>query len=158
MRTLVLGLGNPILTDDGVGIHVANAVKSMLPDSSPVDVSEVSVGGLALMEAMIGYDRVILIDALTNPSNDSDVIVKMNLEDLQKISAIQHSASPHDTSLITAIEAGKKLGYQLPEDITIYAIRVENILDFSDQPTPRVAKAIPQVTAAILADLSGSTN
>lgn len=154
MRTLVLGLGNPILTDDGVGIHVANAVKSLLPDSAAVDVAEVSVGGLAVMEAMIGYDRVILIDALTYPSHDSGVMVKMKLEDLRGISTIQHNASPHDTSLVTAIEAGKKLGYPLPEDITIYAVKVENITDFGEQPTPSVANAIPQIAAVILADLA----
>jgi hydrogenase maturation protease len=154
MRTLVLGLGNPILTDDGVGIHVANAVKSLLPDSEAIDFAEVSIGGLAVMEALIGYDRVIIIDALTYPTHDSGVMVKMKLEDLRKISAIQHNASPHDTNLITAIEAGKKLGYPLPEDITIYAVKVENITDFGENPSPRVAKAIPQIAAAILADLS----
>ena len=63
MKTLVLGLGNPILTDDGVGVYAAATVREALPPDSPIDVSEVSVGGLGLMERMLGYDRVILIDA-----------------------------------------------------------------------------------------------
>lgn len=64
MKTLVIGLGNPILTDDGVGIYAAQAVREALPINSKVAVKELSVGGLALMEAMVGYNYVILIDAL----------------------------------------------------------------------------------------------
>jgi hydrogenase maturation protease len=63
VKTLILGLGNPILTDDGVGVLVAEEVRSRLPEDTPIDITEVSVGGLTLMETMIGYDRVILIDA-----------------------------------------------------------------------------------------------
>ena len=63
MRTLILGLGNPILTDDGVGVLVVEEVRSRLPKDTPIDITEVSVGGLTLMESMSGYDRVILVDA-----------------------------------------------------------------------------------------------
>ena len=53
MKTLVLGLGNPILTDDGVGVRVAEAVRAKLPPDSAIEVSEVSVGGLRLMERVV---------------------------------------------------------------------------------------------------------
>jgi hydrogenase maturation protease len=54
-RTLILGLGNPILTDDGVGVLVAEQVRARLPEDTHIDITEVSVGGLTLMETMIGY-------------------------------------------------------------------------------------------------------
>jgi hypothetical protein len=78
----------------------------------------------------------------------------MTLEDLKSISPTQHSASPHDASLVTALETGQRMGLPLPKDITIYAIEVENVMDFSDQPTPSVAAVIPQVTEAVLAEVS----
>ncbi len=154
MKTLVLGLGNPILTDDGVGVRVAEAVRQALPADTAIEVSEVSVGGLTLMERVLGYDRVILIDALHTRNNNPGVIHRLTLADLQAISPTQHSASAHDTSLVTAWEMGQRMGLPLPQEIVIYAIEVENILDFGEEPTPAVAAAIPQVTAAVLDELN----
>ena len=161
MKTLVLGLGNPILTDDGVGVRVAEAVRAALPADTPIDVSEVSVGGLRLMERMVGYERVILIDALYNPGDrpgsaqcNPGAVHRMTLADLQAISPTQHSASAHDTSLVTALEMGQRMDLPLPEELIIYAIEVENIIDFGDEPTPAVAQAIPGVAAAVLGELN----
>jgi hydrogenase maturation protease len=154
MKTLVLGLGNPILTDDGVGVKVAEAVRQALPPDTPVEVSEASVGGLRLMERILGYHRVILIDALYNSHNNPGVIHRMTLEDLRTISPTQHSASAHDTSLVTALEMGQWMDLPLPEEIIIYAIEVENITDFGEEPTPAVNQAIPKATAAVLGELN----
>jgi hydrogenase maturation protease len=155
VKTLILGLGNPILTDDGVGVLVAEEVRSRLPEDTPIDITEVSVGGLTLMETMIGYDRVILIDAFQRlHDNCPGKVHRMSLEDLRSISPTQHSASPHDASLVTALETGQRMGLPLPQDITIFAIEVENVMDFSDQPTQLIAAVIPQVTEAVLAEIT----
>ena len=153
MKTLVLGLGNPILTDDGVGVRVAEIVRARLLDKAHIDVTEISVGGLTLMEAMIGYDRVIVIDAIQKNGDRPGTIYRMTLEDLHAISPTQHSGSPHDTNLITALEIGKRMGMTLPQDIVIYAISVENVIDFGDRLTPAVAAAVPQVVASILGEI-----
>lgn len=153
MKTLVLGLGNPILTDDGVGVRVAEIVRARLLDKAHIDVTEISVGGLTLMEAMIGYDRVIVIDAIQKNGDRPGTIHRMTLEDLHAISPTQHSGSPHDTNLITALEIGKRMGMTLPQDIVIYAISVENVIDFGDRLTPAVAAAVPQVVASILGEI-----
>lgn len=155
MRTLILGLGNPILTDDGIGVLVAEEVSSRLHEDTAIDITEASVGGLTLMETMIGYNRVILIDAFQKLSDGCPGRVhKMTLEELKSISPTQHSASPHDASLVTALETGKRMGLPLPNEITIFAIEVENVMDFSEQPTPLVAAVIPKVTEAVLAEVS----
>jgi hydrogenase maturation protease len=155
MKTLVLGLGNPILTDDGIGVLVAEAVRKRLPQDTPIDITEVSVGGLTLMESMIGYDRVILVDAFQRLNGSCPGRVhKLSLEDLKSISPTQHSASPHDANLVTALETGQRMGLHLPGEITIFAIEVENVMDFSDRPTPSVAAVIPEVTEAVLAEIS----
>jgi hydrogenase maturation protease len=155
MKTLVLGLGNPILTDDGIGVLVAEAVRARLPEDTPIEIAEISVGGLTLMETMIGYDRVILVDALQLLDNCSPgKMHRMTLQDLEAISPTQHSASPHDASLVTALETGRRMGLKLPCEITIFAIEVENVMDFCDQPTPPVAAVIPQVTEAVLQEIT----
>jgi hydrogenase maturation protease len=156
MKTLVLGLGNPILTDDGVGVRVAEAVRAALPPNTIIEVSEASVGGLELMERLLGFERVILIDALHGSRyHQPGVIHKMTLDDLRAISPTQHSASAHDTSLVTALDLAGRMDFALPRELTIYAVEVENITDFSEEPTPAVAQAIPKVTEMVLAELGG---
>ncbi len=153
MKTLILGLGNPILTDDGVGVHVAQAVKLLLPLNSSVEVSEASVGGLGLMERLLGYERVIIIDALCGGKNKPGTVHRLTLDDLQAISPTQHSVSAHDTNLNTALNMAQRMGLPLPKEVIIYGIEVENIIDFSDEPTPAVKRAIPEVTVAVLSEL-----
>lgn len=153
MKTLILGLGNPILTDDGVGILAAREIEARLNGNEDVDVSEVSVGGLRLMESMIGYDRVILIDAIQTDGGEPGAVYRMSLEELSEISPTQHSASPHDASLTTALQAARSMGFDLPGSITVYAIEVENLWEFGEQPTQRVGEAIPRVVKAVLEEL-----
>lgn len=156
MKTIVIGLGNPILTDDGVGVLVAYEVSKILAlqNRNDVDVTEASVGGIRLMELMVGFNRAILIDAIISINGSSPGrIRKMSLADLSEISPTQHSASSHDTSLTTALDLGRKLGLKLPEEIVIFAIEVENIIDFSENPTTGVAKAIPRATKSVLDEI-----
>lgn len=156
MKTIIIGLGNPILTDDGVGVKVAYEVEkalSLQPPISNLHVTEASAGGLRLMELMIGYDRAIIVDAFTNGSNTPGKMYRMTLEDLRDISPTQHSSSAHDTTLVTALDAGRKMGLHLPDEVVIYAIEVENVIDFSDEPTTAVAAAIPGAVTAVLKEL-----
>ena len=157
-KTLIIGLGNPILTDDGVGVKVAQELETLIDlDVHPeLTITEASAGGLRLMEAMLGFDRVVLIDAFyLNPETTTPgKIHHLTLDDLRSISPTQHSTSAHDTSLVTALDAAEKMGYQIPQEFSIYAVEVENILDFSETPTPAVAKTIPIVVSRIIEELS----
>ncbi|NKQ35245.1 MAG: hydrogenase maturation protease [Chloroflexi bacterium] len=156
MKTIIIGLGNPILTDDGVGVKVVCEVEKALNLQSPISnlhITEASAGGLRLMEMMVGYDRAILVDAYTNGRNQPGRIQRLTLEDLRAVSPTQHSASAHDTTLVTALDTGKKLGLHLPDEVIIYAIDVENVIDFSEEPTTAVAKAIPAVVTAVLQEI-----
>ena len=64
MKTLILGLGNPLLRDDSVGLRVIQELQDRLAARPGVEVSEDYWGGLRLMERMIGFDRVIVVDAM----------------------------------------------------------------------------------------------
>jgi len=155
-KTIVIGLGNPILTDDGVGVKIAYELERAIGPNLPsnLTITEASVGGLRLMELLIGYDRAILVDAIIkNKDRKPGTIHQLTLNELKEISPTQHSASAHDTTLVTALEAGRSMGFHLPVEFSIYAIEVENIFDFSEVPTPAVAAAIPKVTTAILEEL-----
>lgn len=160
-KTLIIGLGNPILTDDGVGVKVAYQLQERLnlAEHPNLTITEASAGGLRLMEAMLGYQRVIVIDAflLDDQQTNPGEIHRMELSDLREISPTQHSSSAHDTSLVTALDTAEHLGYPVPAEVIIYAVEVENILEFGEEPTPAVARAIPQVTERVLGEIGLST-
>ncbi len=153
MKTIVIGLGNPILGDDGVGWRVAGEVQQRLSSSRTngheVHIERLAVGGLSLMEHMIGYDRAILIDALYTCHTPPGTVRTFTLDELPDPMS-GHTASPHDTTLQTAIQTGRRLGAHLPEDILIVAIEAQNVHDFSEQLSPAVAKAIPVATEQVL--------
>ena len=148
MKTLVIGLGNPILGDDGVGWRIAEEVKNQLALDSPVDVDCLSLGGISLMERLIGYDRAILIDAFALDEPIGSILV-LKLSDLPNYSAF-HTTSTHDTSLQNAIELGKSMGAQLPDDVTVAEIATRHVCDFSEMLSAPVADAVPQAAQIIL--------
>ena len=148
MKTLIVGLGNPMLGDDGVGWRVAEKVCQQLPADESVVVDCLSLGGISLMEHLIGYDRAILIDAFTS-DGELGSIKMMKLKDMPNYSAF-HISSTHDTSLQNAIELGSSLGARLPEDIIVIGIVTRRIHDFSDQLSSPVAEALPQVVKIVL--------
>jgi hydrogenase maturation protease len=148
MKTLIVGLGNPILGDDGVGWKVAEKVCQQLTSPSEVEVNCLSLGGISLMEHLIGYDRAILIDAFASDDALGSIHV-MTLNDLPNYSAF-HIASTHDTSLQNAIEMGRSLGAHLPEGIMVVGIATQRIYDFSEELSPPVADAVPQAVKIVL--------
>lgn len=152
MKTLVLGLGNPILTDDGVGIHVVRqaAAACHRPD---VTFAEAAVGGLRLLELIAGYDRLILVDAIRTPDGRPGQIYRLGLGDLR---ASRHAGSTHDLSFQEAIAWGRRLGLALPADeaISIIAIEAEDVLSFGEALTPAVAAAMPAAVKELLEELT----
>ncbi len=148
MKTLVVGLGNPILGDDGVGWKVAEEVKNKLPADFRVDVECLSLGGISLMEHMIGYPRAILVDsfALDEPIGS---ILMLKLEDMPNYSAY-HTTSAHDTSLQNAIAMGKALGAKLPEEVMVVGIATKRIHEFGMELSPPVAEAVPLAAKFVL--------
>jgi hydrogenase maturation protease len=149
MKTLVLGLGNPILTDDGVGLQVAQELEGRL-DPEEVTVIKTSLAGLDMLDLLAGYDRAIIIDAIQTAGGKTGRIYRLDLETLD---ATRHTASPHDVNLATALELGKRLGLDLPRRIDIFAIEAADTDSFGEGCTPKVAEAIPCCVEIITQEL-----
>jgi len=150
MKTLVLGLGNPILSDDGVGIKVAHEVANQF-NSPQVTVAETSAAGLSLLDSIVGYDKVIIIDAVQTREGHAGQIYRMGLQDF---SSAKHFSSPHQINLVTALELGKMLDLAMPQKITIFAVEAKDITNFSEKCTPEVERAIPEVVKMVLEELN----
>jgi len=150
MKTLVLGLGNPLLSDDAIGLLVARKIRARLGDRPDVDVDEEYHGGLRLMERMVGYDKGIIVDAICT-GDDPGKIHRLRGDTLPT----QHSASAHDMSLQTALAFGREEGADLPdtEDILFFGIEAADVSTFSECCTPEVEAAIPRAVEAVISAL-----
>jgi hydrogenase maturation protease len=145
VTTLVLGLGNPIRGDDAVGLRVAEAVRRSLPPGADVEVDTCTLGGLRLMERLVGYDRAVLVDAILTGAHPPGTVLRLGLDDV----ATQNTASSHDVNLPTALRLAADLGLRVPAEIPIVAVEVENVLDFAEGCGPEVEAAVPRAAAAV---------
>ncbi len=151
MKTLVLGLGNPILCDDGVGIRVAHEVGNQL-NNPHVTVAETSAAGFSLLDSIVGYDKVIIIDAIQTQKGQAGQIYHMEPEDF---SLTKHLSSPHQINLVTALELGEMLNLTMPREISIFAVEAKDITRFSEKCTPEVEQVIPEAVKMVMDELVG---
>ncbi|MFC2019912.1 hydrogenase maturation protease [Chloroflexota bacterium] len=148
-KTLLIGLGNPILGDDGVGIYVVRAVRERYHDGD-LSIVEASLAGLDLLDMLDGYDRVIVVDAIQTTAGKAGKIFRLTPADFD---AVGHSGSPHDIDFTTALKLGEKLGMSLPREIVFFGIEAWNVTTFSEECTPRVQEAIPAAVDMVIGEL-----
>jgi hydrogenase maturation protease len=153
MRTLVLGLGNPLVSDDSVGLRVAAELKRRLADRPDLEIGEDYWGGLRLMERMIGFDRAVVIDAICTGAPPG-TIHRLTPDAVPT----QRSASAHDVNLPTALAFGRRAGAKLPadENVLLVAIEAEDILTFSEECTPAVQAAVGRAVREVLEILNST--
>lgn len=149
-KTAVIGLGNPILGDDGFGWVVAEQVRTQINRGGKnIEIECLSLGGLRLMEHLIGYDRAILIDAMYLGDKPQGTLYCMPLDDLPDYS-VGHTTSSHDTTLPNALKLGRALGAHLPESIIVIGVETQINYEFSDELNQQVANAVSGAVQCIL--------
>jgi len=145
MRSLILGLGNAILGDDAVGLRVARAVAERWAETDGLSVAEEECGGLALVEQLAGFDRVLLVDAIQTGAAPG------TLHHLAVGSVpTQRTATAHGINLRMALEVGRRSGMSLPAEsaITILGIEAADVLTFAETLSPDVEDAVPRAVQA----------
>jgi len=148
VRTLVLGLGNPLLGDDAIGLKVAAVLRERLAGDADVDVREEEAGGLRLMEVLTGYERAIVVDAALTGGTPG-AIRRMGPDEVPT----QRTALAHGIDLPGALELGRSLGLPMPSEVRVVAIEAVRVLEFRDDMTPAVAAALEPAVEAVLAEL-----
>lgn len=154
-KMLILGLGNPLLGDDGVGWKVAEAVRARVQDPN-VEVDCLAGGGLSLMERLAGYKRAILVDAIRTGQRPQGSVRAFALEELPDLAA-GHFSSAHDTTLQTALRAGRAMGVPLPDQVWVVAVEAERVYDFGEELSAPVAAAVPRAAEMVMALLQHPT-
>ena len=147
-RPLVLGLGNDLIADDGVGIHTARGLKSRLAHDA--DIIESSLSGLALLDLLIGYRRVVIIDAMFTGHQAPGTIVRLIPADLPRVIA----PTPHFAGLPELFGLARRLDLDFPGETVIFAMEVEDPLTIGGSLSPAVRHSLPDLIDQVAAQVT----
>jgi len=152
VKILVLGIGNSILGDDGIGVIVAQELDAKIRDDN-VDVLDVNVDGLNLLEIIVGYDKLVVIDAIMTEEGDVGDIYRLKPERIGNPS--RSAISPHHFNLTTTLEIGKKLfPNEMPEEVVVYAVKAKDVTSVTEKMTKKMREAVPEVVRLIMEELN----
>ncbi len=151
-RTVVLGLGNPVLSDDGVGLAVVAEVKRLLAETSipGVDVLASTRAGFELIDLLRGYARAVIVDCLAIPDPVPGRVRRLSLHD---VAGSARLISAHEISIETAFRLAEQLGIPLPQEVEILAVEAEDTTMLHEGLTPAVEAAVRPLSRAIYDDL-----
>jgi hydrogenase maturation protease len=152
MKTLILGLGNDLYGDDGIGLHIIEYLR-LKPDffeAVPAEKNQIalhpcSLTGLAILDEITGYDNLVIIDTIKRENPVTGRVTVMEEEDIRHIPG----PSPHYVSLPQMIEIGRRLGLKVPETIKIIAVEAKNMYNMGEGLTPEMKNAIPDILSRL---------
>jgi hydrogenase maturation protease len=150
LRTLVLGIGNDILGDDGIGIQVAREVNRRINEDD-VEVKETSAAGLNLLELVRGYQKLFIADAILTENTEAGKIHRFPLD---KLAVISSFLTPHGASLRAMLEIGNTLfPGEMPEEVIIYAVQIFDSEIVTDRISETGKVSLLEVTRLIIKEI-----
>lgn len=153
-KTLILGMGNTLLRDDAVGIVVAQRLAETVDDDN-VDIRPFHVAGFRLVEALEGYHKAIIVDAIHTGEKEPGEVYWIDLKDLRNSRA---DRSLHDIHIADALDLGRKYDMEMPSEIKILAVEVEDVETWSEHLSEDgrtgVSRAIELITRELSHDNS----
>jgi hydrogenase maturation protease len=144
--TLILGLGNDILTDDGIGPKLVQKLEKDLIQANVV-LKTAAVGGLEIIEQIKDYRKVIIIDGIKTTNGVPGTVYHMNTGNYKET---LHLSNFHDLTFLTALELAEQMEISLPEQIEILAIEIIEDLVFSNKFSQAIAKNYNQIYREVL--------
>lgn len=149
-KLLLLGLGNDILTDDAVGLHVVRRLKSRLAGQRGMDIRETTEMGLALLDFITGYLTVIIVDSIQTGRQPPGFLHELEAAALAQLTG----RTPHFLGVSETLALGRRLGLPMPERVKIFAIEVEDPFTLGTALGPALEAALPTIVERI-AEVAG---
>jgi hydrogenase maturation protease len=140
-KTLIIGLGNNILTDDGIGPRLVCDLAQMINNQN-IQFDTASCGGLEIMEYIRGYEKVVFIDSIRSRNGKPGDVYYFIPSDFRETS---HLSSLHDINFLTALKLGDSLNMDLPVDLHIIAVEIIEDMEFSEEFTPLLKEKYPAI-------------
>jgi hydrogenase maturation protease len=152
MMALVIGIGNPIAGDDGVGIRAVAQLRKTISDER-VCIVESERGGLDLLDLLEGHSTAFIIDAALTRAKPPGTISSFGIH---RPFVVEPLPSLHTIGLRTVLAFGTAMGIQLPDEVTVYTVEARDIETFREGCTPEVEDAIHDLTDMLLHELRSS--
>lgn len=149
-KVLILGLGNDILSDDGIGPKIVKKLEKDLIITNhgmQLDFLTAATGGLEIIEMISGFKRLVLIDAIKTTNGIPGSLYYLTPASFKDT---LHISSFHDVSFLTALKMADRLNIPMPERIDILAIEIVEDLVFSDKFSQPVKDKFPEVYQEIM--------
>jgi hydrogenase maturation protease len=149
MKTLVLGLGNELLSDDAVGLLAVRALAREVEPGDDVEIVETALSGLALLDYFIGFDRALILDSICTGRHPAGTVTEISPSDLTAVGA----PSPHFAGLPELLALARRLELKFPSEIRILAVETADPYTLGGRLTPAVEQALPELVARARAAL-----
>lgn len=146
MKTLILGMGNTLLSDDGIGILIKRFLERKLSNTENVDFVETSWGGFRIIDLLRGYDYAIIVDSIKTAYKPQGYIYHLKPSDLLPTLRL---TSYHDINFATALKLAQTFNEKIPAEIDIFAVEVENNLTISEHLSPLLWKSINECSELV---------
>jgi hydrogenase maturation protease len=147
-RRVLIGLGNPIMSDDGVGIVVSRKVHTRL---SGFELETSGGNGFDVIDRMLNCDTAVIIDSMVTGLHPPGTVAKLEAGSDLRTLRMTHS---HGVDFLTAMEMAKSMGARLPGEIVVYGIEVQDPFSLGQEISQAVVGRIDEVVDSIVEDLS----
>ena len=149
-RILVMGAGNDIMGDEGIGPRCIAELDRQFTFPDNVELINVGTTGLGILDTLRDFDRLVIIDAAQETGHDPGTVILFDVEDLAG-QQVMHSM--HDMRLVDVLKAAAMVGIEL-KSVDIVAVQVERIAEWVMELSEPVEEAVPVACAAALQTLS----
>ncbi len=145
---LVLGIGNILLRDEGVGVRVIERMREM-PVPEDVELVDGGTAGADLLEVLAERRKVIVIDAVQSECEPGTVL-RFTADELVRPDGV--GMSLHEVGLGESLIMTRQLGCE-PEDVVVFGITPKNI-ESGLELTEEIAASVPKVIELVLAEIA----
>jgi hydrogenase maturation protease len=146
---LVLGLGNDLMADDAVGLHVVRAIAARLPEDGPVTVRESPQMGFSLMDDLAGYEVALLVDAVQTGQAPPGHVHVLDPAALKTLPV----TSPHFAGVGEMIALGRRLDLSMPREVRVLAIEAADPYTFSTRMSDVLQASLGTIVETVWAEV-----
>jgi len=146
----VLGAGNYLMADDGVGIHILEKLEKY--NRTDIELENAGVGGLAILDLMEDADDVIIVDAVRGGGGEPGSIYRFTDKELPPAHLFMMSL--HDLNLVDTLSLGRQIQPELmPDNIVIIGVEVERVEGICTELSPKVQAAADKVVQIVFEEI-----
>ncbi len=139
MKAIVVGIGNPNFKDDGVGLNIVEKLNGLVDTVSLLNIS------FQIIDSILGYDKAVIVDGVKSGTEPGSIL-EFNTDYWGDI----YASGTHNLSIFEILRIGYSLfSDEMPKEIKIIGVEVEDVETLSRQLSPSVEAAIPDVISKI---------